>query len=649
MNLNKAFLGLLFIVFGANTFAQEMLIDLGSNPLLMHWNEVERNYQNSQRAVGDTLDLPFFDDFSEPFSRLRTNADLYPNQDRWIGKTVYQNNHMAVNPISQGVLTFDGLDEFGLAYGFGFSLPFLADSLLSKPIKLQGAVDTVFLSFYYQAQGLGNSPEEDDLLVLEFKDSTEVWSRVWEAEGYVLEDFRFNRVAVPIVDGRYLFDGFQFRFLNYASRAGNVDHWHLDYVELDQGRTTSDSIIRDVALMSQSSFLGAPDSVFQQNMSSLLNEFASMPWEHYKSGDHDILRDSALFVLRNNFNENYSPNFSMQLIDHLGTERFNGLSSTAQVYPWVICGNQLNTCNPGTSTNFNFNIDGLLDSIPTDVEMTPDSMFFELKYTLSLVDDVPSNDVLVEMQEFYNYYAYDDGTAEAAYGLGELEDVGMVAVKYNIKKSDILRSIQLYLNPVEFDLSQVPVKLAVWYGNDQPEDTLWTSPEFINLNYTHQINYFYHYFIEREITVSGNIWVGWIQQPATNLKFSIGFDKRVDRSRNVFYHLGTSWNQSSIPGSVMIRPTVGQEFDWVGLGEAPGSTQFAVYPNPSTGIFQLQTSGQSRLSQAFIQVFDLTGRIVFSTVECSGHLNLSHLNNGSYLLKVDMQDEVFTQRIIVQQ
>lgn len=647
MNLNKALLGLLLTAFSLTTIAQEMLMELESNPLLRHWDEVERAYKNSNRAVADTLDLPFFDDFSEPFSRLRTNADLYPNQDLWIGKTVYQNNHMAVNPISQGVLTFDGLNEFGLAYGFGFSLPFLADSLLSKPLNLQGALDSVILSFYFQAQGLGNSPEEEDILVLEFKDSAEVWSRVWEQEGYVLEDYKFHRVAIPVVESKYLFNGFQFRFLNYASRAGNVDHWHIDYVELDQSRSLADSIINDVSLMPQSSYL-APDDVFQQNMSSLLNEFSSMPWDHYKSGNGDILRDSALFVLRNNFNEIVPTNFSMQVVNSQGTQIANVLSSTAQVYPWVICGNQLNTCNPGTANNFNFNIVGLLDVLPTDVEMTPDSMFFQMKYTLGVVDDVATNDVLVEKQEFYNYYAYDDGTAEAAYGLGELEDVGMVAVKYNLKKPDILRSIQLYLNPVEFDLSQVPVKLAVWYGNEQPEDTLWTSPEFINLNYTHEINYFYHYFLEREVSVSDNIWVGWIQQPASNLKFSIGFDKRRDQSHNVFYNLGTTWNQSSIPGSVMIRPTVGQAYDWVGVNEAPTRSKLAVYPNPTTGIFQLQAARADQLTNANIQVFDLSGRMVFNSRGYAGQLDLSHLNNGTYVLKVDTQNEVFTQRIILQ-
>jgi hypothetical protein len=648
MNLSKALLGLLFTTFSLTAFTQEMLMDMGSNLMLKNWSEVERAYQNSPRAAGDTLQLPFFDDFSEPFSRLRTNVDLYPNQDLWIGKTVYQNNHMALNPISQGVLTFDGLNEFGLAYGFGFSLPFLADSLLSKPIKLQGAVDTVFLSFYYQAQGLGNAPEEEDLLVLEFKDSTETWSRVWEAEGYVLEDFKFNRVAIPVVDGSYLFDGFQFRFLNYASRAGNVDHWHIDYVELDQARSVADVAVNDLAFLGQNFYVDETRGI-QFTSNSLLSEFNSMPWDHFKLSPIDHMTDSSFVAIRNNYtSEISSETFYVRIHDHLGNQLFENQDSKPVIFPEVICGSRHNECNDDPSDQLRSGLEGFV--LPNSPEISYDSCYFVVdNVLLDVLDEEPANDRSVYVQEFYNYYAYDDGTAEAAYGLGELEDVGMVAVKYSIKKPDILRSIQLYLNPVEFDLSQVPVKLAVWYGNEQPEDTLWTSPEFITLNYTQQINYFYHYFLEREVPVSDNIWVGWIQQPATNLKFSIGFDKRTDRSQNVFYNLGTTWNQSSIPGSVMIRPTVGQAFDWVGVNEIPKTGQMAVYPNPSTGIFHLQTTRVEQLGQASIQVYDLSGRTVFSTFGYSDQLDLSHLNNGTYVLKVDTQNEGFTQRIIIHQ
>ncbi|MDP6909323.1 MAG: hypothetical protein QF371_07455, partial [Flavobacteriales bacterium] len=214
------FVGICMIL-STTTFGQEMLVDLMSNARLSNYDEIKRLKAESSRATDDTLDLPFFDDFSEPFSRLNNPGDLYPNDDLWLGDQVYVNNHMAINPISQGVATFDGLDEHGLAYGFGFSLPTVSDSLTSKPINLLGAADTVYLSFYYQAQGMGNAPETLDVLTLEFRDSSGTWNVVWEVEGYILTVYDFNRVMIAVLGEQYLYDGFQFRFKNYASLAGN--------------------------------------------------------------------------------------------------------------------------------------------------------------------------------------------------------------------------------------------------------------------------------------------------------------------------------------------------------------------------------------------------------------------------------------------
>lgn len=643
----KTILALLLSLFSAELMAQEMLFDLNGNPALSQYENYLRSEQHSLRAVGDTLELPFFDDFSEPFSRLQTAADLYPNSDRWLDNKAYINNHMAINPISQGVATFDGLDERGRAYGFGFALASLSDSLTSKPINLFGATDTVYLSFYYQAQGMGNAPEAADILLMEFKDTADVWNRVWEVAGYNLVDFKFNRVMLPVLGEEYLHAGFQFRFINYASRAGNVDHWHVDYVELDEGRSIIDTEVDDVAQLCQTSYVDTI-SEFQNATYSLLNEFAAMPWTHYKADSIGSMGDTAFFMLRNNSSITATPNFSLQVFDHLGNQRFDVLGRTAQVYAGVICGNESNTCNAiGGSTNFEFDISSLITSFPVDEEISQDSTFFTLQFSLATSDIVTTNDIRVEKQEFYNYFAYDDGTAEAAYGLGELENMGMVAMKYNLKKLDTLVAIQLYLNPVEFNLTDEPVNLAVWTGNEEPEQLIWQSPD-TNLYYTDQINYFYHYLLDTVLPVADNIWVGWIQQPATNMKFSVGFDKRTDASSKVFYNLGTTWNQSSIPGSIMIRPVVGQAYSWVGVGEEPTVQHIKVYPNPSTGDVYLEESFSEQFRNALITVYDLSGRSVHSQTGYTGQLQLRHLISGTYILHVDSKAGVFIERLVLQ-
>lgn len=644
-------ISLMMVALGSQ--AQERLYDLNVNNALGNYEEYLRSTPLASRAVVDTLDLPFFDDFSEPFSRLRTVADDYPNSDIWIGNTVYINNHMAINPISQGVATFDGLDEQGRAYNFGFSLSSLSDSLVSKCLRLEGAADTVYLSFHYQAQGLGNAPEEEDRLIVEFKDTSDTWNQVWEAEGYILEDFDFQRAMIPVTDTAYLFDGFQFRFMNYASLSGNVDHWHVDYVELDGGRSIIDTMINDIAYLGQTNYSTTFGIPFTQT-NSLLSEFSAMPWTHYKesSDSTEYMLDTLHIALRNNFNVSKQIQFIYRIRDEQGLVDYAYESVTGlPVLANVVCGSELGDCDNDPFNNFRTG----LDSYHFDRSATGDSTYFSVEYVIDTINDaVPSNDISVFKQEFYNYYAYDDGTAEAAYGLGELENVGRVAVKFETKYNavDYVRAIQLYLNPVEFDLSQELVQLVVWDGAEEPTSVLWMSDPLF-LSYSTRYNPFHHYKIDEEVPISPgqNVWVGWIQQPATNLKFSVGFDKRTDRSDKSFYNLGSGWNQSSIPGSIMIRPSFGDAYDWVeevGVDEKYGNRQLNIYPNPSMGAVYVQEQFSGQLSNAAIQVFDLSGRTVYNQTGYSSALNLHNLNKGVYILRVDTESASYTNRLVLQ-
>lgn len=656
ISINKILLFLLIIVSVSAQAQDERVYDLYGNARLSGFDDYLRNTDSVSRAVGDTLDLPFFDDFSEPFSRLRTIGDDYPNQDLWQGYTVYINNHMAINPISQGVATFDGLDERGQAYSFGSALPSVADSLTSNCLRMSVVSDTAYLSFYYQAEGMGNAPEQDNPLIVEFKDTGQVWTQVWDVDGYNLEDFDFRRAIIPIAGDQYLFDGFQFRFLNYASLSGNVDHWHLDYVELDE---EADTVIDDVAFLGDTNIDHEGNTI--NSTSSVLKEYNNMPWTHFKTDPSAFQGDTSYFALRNNKTLN-SPDgdYTAKVFDAFGTLLHIGDTASPNVFADVVCGNGYNNCAevqiipnppgpPDTIGDRHYVTLGYDLEIGT--ELTPDSMSFEIVHEIEgLSDDVATNDRTSHEQLFYNYYAYDDGTAEQAYGLGELENVGRVAVKYDIKMEDDIRAIQLYLNPVAFDLSNEPVQLAIWTGAETPEDTLWTSPQ-INFNYTEHINYFYHYFINRplrKIQENEIIWVGWIQQPASNQKFSIGMDRRTDNSDKVFYNLSTTWNQSSIPGSLMIRPVFGQEYDWVGVEEANSLDNLLVYPNPSNGQVFIQEKFAGQLKSANIQVIDMSGRTLHQQIGYQQSLNLENVQQGIYLLRIESETGLFTQRIVLQ-
>ncbi|GAB1417984.1 hypothetical protein MASR2M12_07490 [Bacteroidales bacterium] len=157
------FLSLLTVV----VQGQEKLINLFSNPLLIE-HPVQRA---SSVIVSDTiLRLPFFEDFS-------VNT-LRPDTGKWEDNFIFVNKDFPINPPNTGAATFDVLDANGKLYGISSSVPFIADMLTSRAIRLDsvfqpqpaalGQADSVYFSFWYQPQGRGDQPEAEDSLVLQF-------------------------------------------------------------------------------------------------------------------------------------------------------------------------------------------------------------------------------------------------------------------------------------------------------------------------------------------------------------------------------------------------------------------------------------------------------------------------------------------------
>jgi len=110
---------------------------------------------------------------------------------------VYFNSNFPISPPSFCVATFDGLDSTGYPYDFSSQTAHgIADSLTSHPIDLSVIIDSVYLSFQYQAQGNGNAPEQNDSLRLDFFSKADSsWVRVWSVP--CTGTHSFKKVMVP--------------------------------------------------------------------------------------------------------------------------------------------------------------------------------------------------------------------------------------------------------------------------------------------------------------------------------------------------------------------------------------------------------------------------------------------------------------------
>ncbi len=156
--LTPIFCAVTFLFCFTGVHAQEVISNLQYNSQLVF---KKPSNQLAAKRAGDTLQLPFFDDFA--------NKDVYPKSELWLDSFVYVNDHFQKNAMSYGVATFDGLKPNGRPYNASTPNAYgNADTLTSKMIDLSSYPQTdttIFFSFMYQLAGLGDWPNEEDSLM----------------------------------------------------------------------------------------------------------------------------------------------------------------------------------------------------------------------------------------------------------------------------------------------------------------------------------------------------------------------------------------------------------------------------------------------------------------------------------------------------
>lgn len=558
-------------------------------------------------ASGDTIRPPFIDDFS-----IYSN---YPDQNLWMDRNVYINNNYSADPVTIGTATFDGLNEFGNPYHPGSTFDSVADFLTSTYINLDSILpgDTsVWLNFYYQPQGLGDEPEPADSLILQFKDTAGNWTNVWSVPGRA--DTAFQKVSIHLIDSNF-YNGFQFRFYNIATVSGNRDHWNLDYVILDKK-----TFIADFGML--------------HPQLSLLNEFTAMPYSHYKSPGI-----AASFMKTEIKDTIVCLDYSASVVPFVNISDITGLDTTFD-YPFfsILMNAQSKTADTIPINNFLF------------PSYSNDSMDFVVKSCVqSTSNQYRLNDTSYLYQHFHNYYSYDDGSAEAAYGIVGNTDV-WAAYQFNVQMQDTLRGVQIYFNPTGIDITNKLFQLTVWSDVNVATNQSVELYRMINQkpDTFDGINVFKTYLFDIPLVVGpGNIWVGMIQNEPQTL-YGIGLDRNIDSRNKMFYHLDGFWYQSSIAGSWMIRPLFGKRISLVGIDEAKKSDpSFSLYPNPASNRIFLKSDERKEYTY---QIFNSIGKLI-EEKETNGveEIDISAFAKGIYILKLTNALNSFsTRKFIVQ-
>lgn len=565
----------------------------------------------TQRSAASeaAVSLPFFDDFA--------TVTGTPDPGRWINGGVFVNNRYAVAPVTKNVATFDGLNAAGQPYLAGATTPGPSDTLTSQPIRL-GALapsDSVYLSFYWQAGGAGDVPdrtaENAFNLVLEFKDNSGNWQQVWRqnATGQATD---FAQVFIGVKETRYFHDGFQFRFRNNGLRSGLLDIWNLDYVELNRNRrkgqnTTGDigisrtvsPLLRNYTAMPVHQFLENPEAALADTVSATLNNLGNVPAAISWSGF--IKREGAATADTFLIGQALVPPNARQY-EIVGTPRVSNLSLPSTGFT-LLHGIRLNT-----------------------EEQNPLQA---------------ANDTTFRRTTFADYYAYDDGTAEAGFSFLANGNVTQVAMRFELNRADQIRGFKVYFPRILPLHEGRTITVRIWDDNAALPGRVLHQQTF-EIQYAANENEFYEVALSQPVPVDGVFYLGW-SQPA-NQFINFGFDRNSNAPGTRFLWTSqTNWQADTyLEGAVMMRPLMtGQA---LGIeDEDPLAATITLYPNPANGMVQVDGLYKT------ITVFDVTGRQVHVQQRNAqlNNVDLRHLPSGMYTFRIDTGKTIITRKIIL--
>jgi hypothetical protein len=597
---------------------QERLNSLTTNQALK--NKENTTTHHNRRVP---LELPFFDDFYP--------LDVYPNANFWEDSFTYVNATLPVLPPTIGVATFDGLNAKGQPYSFLADDYGLADVLTSLPINLGGLenINNVYLSFFWQPEGLGEAPDfeggdvsNQDSLIVEFKDYAGTWTMMWSVTGDTLHPFK--QEFIHVVD-TFLHNDFQFRFKSKGRLTGAIDHWHIDYVILDQNR---DSIIE----------ANIPELAYQYYPSPLITPYYVMPYNQF---DSSFVADTHRVFIQNNFIQ-----ATTDIIDfYTATELSNGTVLNNYAGP---------SADIGPELSFSINYEKF--DIPDDVSEDTVTIRVDYRFLVSAEDtgNVVSirNNRIIKDQVFSNFYAYDDGSAERAYALEVRRGdalFGRAALKYNAKVEDTLQAVKMQFVNFNEDLDDISFSLYV-YGalpSDTTEEVLLYYQPDISISdlppgdTTNAFNNFSYVPIlpefilsgEEKLLIEGDFYIAY--EVGIDVVLNIGFDLNFDASPFHYYNFGMGWFLTNLTGALMMNPVLGaplpEEYVVSVNEEVLAAFDFALFPNPVNTAMSIQ----SNVKNGFIQVMDMLGRTIMElNWNANGFINVRDLQTGMYILRL---------------
>lgn len=619
---------------------------------LTNYYAVPTTPANAAKIADTPLTLPFFDDFAG-VDKGMPDAKLWVTPTNvWVNNT-YSQTHPSVNMVS-----FDGLQANGSPYIFpketndSLMMQGRTDSLISKPIDLSSYSlrDSLYLSFYYQNTGLGEQPDPNDSLQVLFLNSRGQWNAVWTQKGKTPNP-KFIQQFIPVKIADYLHGNFQFKFVAFGRLTGQFDTWNVDYVYFNKARTLKDTVLADAAL--------------RKEVSPLLKRYRSMPMKQLLANPTAAFADSISTDLIT-YSSRFNPKVQLKISNQAGTTLATQ-DITLDDFENKVEVRKLRVALPKVSLSTS----------------TTNSLKVKFQYlsldgiNTKLPNVLTANDTLSKTTVFEDYYAYDDGTAEAASYLSQ--GYGKVAVQFiNNGKVDSVQAIRVAVAPALQNLAGKNTIVVVW-DNDKGKPGKVLSQRQVVIQYPNKMNGFVEFDVRKEATyqiaegvqqtaktpiaVSDTFYVGYLQL-SDDIPLKVGLDKntvhyQLDATKKkavyntTFFSFGSEWvpdtdTNSAVKGSLMIRPVMGGKVEIIKVINQPLATesdldaQLVLSPNPTSGLIQWNNP-----TLTTVEVLDFMGKTLWKEETRSQEVNLQSLNTGIYLLRLSNGQHSFVRKIAI--
>ena len=662
------------------------------------------------KGVAEARFLPFFDDFSQ--------SNLYPDSTKWTDNAVMVNDGFPLCPPNRNGATFDVLDANGRVYSYAISNPFVSEYLTSVRIRLDSIMepepraltpaDSVYLSFYYQPQGNGNAPEEQDSLVLQFGLTTERQEFLFlDYQTYSIDDV-FAELQVDTLfpgDTIWASVGCQEGMFTIVTDTLTSSMEGSISVPCDSVFTTvADTTwyhIWSVAGERLDAFMAENDDhLFKQVMIPILDAKYFKDNFYFRFYNYASIVNNSLPANRSN-----EDNWNIDFV-YLNYNR----SVNDTYYPMVTFSGQKPSFfnryqsipyrqyrnNPNSSMRESLSIDiANLDAVDHDI-----NYYYK-------VDQIGGNQHYMRVLDPVTIRPYDEfgylecpeyGESPACPYVGELFAMDMWIDSASFQISHYLYDSAV--NPPLADSMKYRVGLYNYYAYDDGIPELgygvsnaggkfavrfdisdYDTIQGVQLLFNHTLKdandkyfdimvckdengkpgdtlytmknqrpqwqeqpYRFTYYKFDRVVATANSFYIGIQQSSNSL-INIGLDASIDNQQYNFVNTNGSWQPSNMHGSLMIRPVVGASY-YIGVEEnGPSTGSGALTVYPNPASDMLHLEGDFEGGQ--VSLFDLTGRRVYQG-EYQHNIAVSNLNDGMYFIQVvTPEGQVMNQKLII--